>query len=38
MLKYLSILGFDPAKHHVKTEMLAGLPAKIYCSNVINSL
>lgn len=35
MLKYLSILGFDPAKHHVKTEMLAGLTTFLTMSYVL---
>ena len=35
MLKYLSILGFDPAKHHVQTEMLAGLTTFLTMSYVL---
>lgn len=35
MLKYLSILGFSPAKHSVKTEMLAGLTTFLTMSYIL---
>ncbi len=35
MLKYLSIFGFDPAKHQVKTEMLAGLTTFLTMSYIL---
>lgn len=35
MMKYLSIFGFDPKKHNVKTEMLAGLTTFLTMSYIL---
>jgi len=35
MLKYLSLLGFDPTKHTVRTEMLAGLTTFLTMSYIL---
>lgn len=35
MSKYLSIFGFDPAKHRVRTEMLAGLTTFLTMSYIL---
>ena len=35
MLKYLSLLGFDPQKHNVKVEMTAGLTTFLTMSYIL---
>ena len=35
MLKFLSIFGFDPSKHSVRTEMLAGLTTFLTMSYIL---
>ena len=35
MNRFLSILGFDPAKHNIKTEMLAGVTTFLTMSYIL---
>lgn len=35
MIKFLTLLGYDPAKHSVKVEMLAGLTTFLTMSYIL---